>query len=71
MVKVGLVETACIYGLQSTLVTVYSELVRRRAEDRALGLVKFVDGLILNILVANVVYPERADMATPVGSRDL
>ena len=68
MVKVGLVETACIDGLQSTLVTVHSELTRRGAEDRALGLVKLVNGLVLNILVANVVNPERADMATPVGS---
>jgi hypothetical protein len=70
MVKVGLVETACIDGLQSALVTVHSELARRRAEDRAPGLVKVVDGLVLDILVANVVYPERAHMATPVGSRD-
>lgn len=70
MVKVGLVETACVDGLQSALITVHGKLARCCAEDRTLGLVKFVDGLVLDILIANVVYPERAHMATPVRSRD-
>lgn len=71
MIKVGLVKATRVNGLQTALIAVDAELSRRRPDNWAFLLVQVGDGAVLNVLPANVVYPQRANMTCKVRRRDL